>query len=176
MNQLPTFIAIDFETANRDPRSACEIAVVRVVNGEIMETHCDKVKPPEVVRPFGDNGSVYLSEFTMIHGLDERMTEDAPEFKDLWPKYAPLFADAAFVVAHNVPFDRKVLAALLNHYVLPLPPNPWRCTLEEARRRFRGSRSLDVVCQHLGIEGLDHHQAESDAVAAAKIAIKFWGA
>lgn len=56
------FVAIDFETANRDKASACSVGFVRVTNGRIADTASWLIKPPQ--------GTYFLPEFIEIHGSD----------------------------------------------------------------------------------------------------------
>jgi len=42
----PTFSAIDFETADYGRDSACSVAIVRVVDGEIVERWYRFIQPP----------------------------------------------------------------------------------------------------------------------------------
>jgi DNA polymerase-3 subunit epsilon len=78
---------------------------------------------------------------------------------------------AAFLAAHNAPFDRRVLAACCAAAGLPAPGMPFRCTVQIARRRW-GLKPNDLpsVCRRLGI-GLIHHDPASDAEACARIVI-----
>lgn len=177
MQTIPTFLAIDFETANRDPRSACELAVAKVVGGVIQTVSVARMRPPEVARSFGEGGSVFLSEFTKIHGIKEDDVTNGPPFAEVWETmFLPLFVDVEFVVAHNAKFDRGVLNASLEHFTLSPMAKPWRCTLDAARQRwgYKVWNRLPDVCARLGIEFGKHHEAAHDAIKAAEIALRLF--
>ncbi len=155
-----SFLAIDFETANYAADSACAIGLVRVRGEEIVAEQHFLIKPP----------SRYFM-FTHIHGLTYEHVAAAPSFGALWPQLLPFFDDIEFVVAHNVGFDRNVLQACCNRYQIELPDYRYKCTVQLARRNLGiFPTNLPAVCNRLGIE-LKHHDAMSDALACAKIAI-----
>jgi DNA polymerase-3 subunit epsilon len=158
------FVAIDFETATYAANSACSIGIVRVAGGEIVETAIHLIKPPS--RQFS---------FTYIHGLTWRDVEAAEDFGLTWPKIAPMLEGADFLAAHNASFDRGVLQACCASYGIAVPPHPFRCTVEIARRAWniRPTRLSDV-CRELVIP-LNHHEALSDALACAKIVLAAHG-
>jgi DNA polymerase III subunit epsilon len=155
------FVAIDFETANYSPTSACAIGLVRVEDGMILQQQHYLIRPPsqEFV-------------FTHIHGITWQDVAKEPTFAQLWPKIRDVLHDVDFFAAHNSSFDRKVLQACCDYYQIPYLPQIFTCTVQLARRTW-GIRptNLPNVCMHLDIE-LEHHQALSDAHACAQIVIK----
>ncbi len=154
----PTFVAIDFETANRSPNSACAVGLVRVENRRIVASRAHLIRPP--FRTF---------EFTPIHGITWDQVADAMTFGQLWPSIQAFIAGARFLAAHNAPFDRNVLRACCAWYDLHPPAVPFACSCRLARRTWSLPRyDLATVASHLGI-GLRHHDALSDAEACARI-------
>lgn len=154
------FVAIDFETANYAQDSACAVGLVKVVDGEIVDSVAHLIRPP--TREF---------VFTYIHGLTWKHVAGAPDFGALWPRLAPWLQGADFLAAHNAPFDRGVLGACCATYGIEAPPPTFRCTVTMARRAWNlRPAKLPDCCRHLGIT-LDHHDALSDAMACAKIVI-----
>jgi DNA polymerase-3 subunit epsilon len=99
------------------------------------------------------------------------MVRDAPSFATAWGLVAPLLDGASALVAHNAPFDRRVLSACCAAGGLLVPDLPFLCTVQLARRRW-GLKPNDLVsvCRRLGI-GLMHHDPGSDAEACARIVI-----
>ncbi len=155
-----SFLAIDFETANYSSDSACAIGLVRVRDNNIED------KAHFLIRPPSD-----LFTFTHIHGITWQAVAREPSFGDLWPRVGKYFEDVDFVVAHNIGFDRNVLTSCCQKYGLALPQLQYQCTVQLARRRLGiYPTNLPAVCRRLNIE-LDHHNALSDALACAKIAI-----
>jgi DNA polymerase-3 subunit epsilon len=155
------FLAIDFETANRYPNSACALGVVLVKNGVIAKKKTFLIKPPYT-----------YFEFTHIHGITWRDVEREKTFKELWPKIAPFFKNIDCIVAHNASFDRNVLNACCSTYGLEQPDIEYRCTVRLSRSVLKiRPANLFNVCRELCIP-LNHHDAGSDAEACARIMIE----
>lgn len=159
-NDAP-YVALDFETADYGADSACALGLARVSGGRVEDVWYSLIRPPRK-----------RVCFTRIHGLTWDLVKDSPSFVELWPKISDFIADASFLVAHNAPFDRRVLNACCAASGIPAPDLPFVCTLRAARRALSlPSYKLDAVCAHLGIE-LAHHHAGSDALAAARILLR----
>lgn len=157
---MPSFTAIDFETADHQRDSACAIAMVRVERGRVVDRQDALIRPPR---------REVLS--TWIHGLTWDDLRAADPFPVVWGRLQPLLNGSAFVVAHNAAFDRGVLAACCRAAGIRPPALPWLCTVQIAKRTWgRTKNSLPDVCRGLGIP-LDHHDAASDALACARIAL-----
>lgn len=163
---MDNFVAVDVETANRQPSSICAIGAVKVVDGTITQRFYELVKPePEY-------HSRYLTE--QVHGIDASMTQNAPTFDAVWRHlqniigYYPL-------VAHNKVFDERCIKAAFRTYGMDYPDYTFLCTLQKARRHIPRtlcqSFSLPCLCNFLGIPFNDHHNALADAEACAKIAM-----
>jgi len=161
---LPTaeqsFVAIDFETADNGPDSACEVGIVRVEGLQIVQSQAFLIRPPRS-----------RVMFTHVHGITWDMVKNSPGFADVWRSLVPMLEGASMLVAHNASFDKRVLAACCATNRLPMPELPFLCTVHVSRRRW-GLKPNDLksVCQRLGI-GLMHHNAGSDAEACARIMI-----
>lgn len=157
---MSAFVAIDFETANPAPDSACAIGVVRAEGGRVVAREVRLIRPP----------SSWFA-FTSIHGITWDDVRDAPDFAEAWASLRPLFRGARFLAAHWAPFDRSVLHACCRTYGLRPPCLPFVCTVQLARAQW-GIRptKLPDVCRRLGLE-LNHHEALSDAHACAGIVL-----
>lgn len=154
----PPFVAIDFETADHGPDSACAVALVRVEGGRIVRKERRLLRPPR--KRFA---------FTYIHGIAWEHVADAPSFGDAWLELREVLEGAEFLAAHNAPFDRNVLGACCYAAGWRSPDLPWVCTVRLARRTWTlGSAALPSVCRHLGLS-LNHHEPLSDAEACANI-------
>lgn len=155
------FLAIDFETANNSPESACAIGLVLVEYGRIIEKKSFLIRPESSYFPF-----------THIHGIYWEDVKEAPTFGELWPCISEYFEDIDFIAAHNAPFDRRVLVSCCDAYNIAAPEAEFRCTVRLSRSvlNFRPA-NLPSVCERLSIP-LTHHDALSDTLACAKIMIK----
>jgi DNA polymerase III subunit epsilon len=158
------FVAIDFETADHGPDSACAVGLVRVEDLKVVHRESLRLRPPR-------NRVL----FTYVHGITWEMVKDAPRFADAWPCLAPILEGASVLAAHNAPFDRRVLAACCQAAGLDVPPLPFLCTIQLARRTWRlKPNDLPSVCRRLGIR-LVHHDPLSDAEACAQIVLAATG-
>jgi DNA polymerase-3 subunit epsilon len=155
------FVAIDFETADYEPDSACAVALVRVEGSRIVKRTHHLIRPPR--REF---------IFTYLHGITWEMVADQPTFGELWPELAAMLAQVRFLSAHNAPFDRSVLRACCTAFGIKPPRLPFLCTVELARKTWNlYPTKLPHVCAHLNIP-LEHHNAASDAEACARIVLE----
>ncbi len=153
-------LAIDFETADHGPDSACAVGLVKITNGRIISTRHHLIRPPR--RTF---------TFSHIHGISWEDVRSQPDFGTLWPEIEEQCEDAEYFLAHNASFDRNVLRACCERYGLPVPTIPFICTVQVARKGWSiYPTKLSSVCDFLEID-LKHHNAESDALACAQIAI-----
>jgi len=157
-----TWVAIDFETATREANSACALGLAIVRGGRVERTESWLIQPP-----FNE----YEYRNTLIHGISAEDTALAPDFAEVWWEIAPLLAEGP-LLAHNAPFDIRVLRALIASHELVAPSYEYVCTVALARRTFPDLRrhTLDVMCEHCGI-ALTHHDAASDAAACASLAL-----
>ncbi|MFN7927005.1 MAG: 3'-5' exonuclease [Blastocatellia bacterium] len=155
-----SFVAIDFETADFYPDSACSVALVRVENNQIVAKTHALIRPPRS-----------RFHFTYIHGIKWEHVKNEPTFGELWPTLTEYWQGVDHFVAHNATFDKGVLQACCTAAGLIMPPLPFRCTVKLARQVWRlPSHKLNLVCEHLQIP-LQHHNALSDAEACAKIVL-----
>lgn len=155
-----SFVAVDFETADRGPDSACAVGLVRVVGAEIVERTHFLIRPPR---------QAFL--FSYVHGITWAHVANEPTFADLWPRINAQLRGVDFVAAHNASFDKTVLRACCEQARLPVPQVRFECSMRLARAAWnvRPTRLPDV-CRRLGIS-LRHHDALSDAEACARIVI-----
>lgn len=149
------FTAIDFETANGNPNSICQVGLVRVENSIITKEIELLVRPPR---------NYYWRSFVDIHGIRPEQTVFSPDFTGIWAQIAP-FISGQQVVAHNSSFDFNCLRETLRYYHLPPARFKGNCTLAIY------SKGLAKLCAEHCIE-LDHHQALSDARACARLFLK----
>jgi DNA polymerase III epsilon subunit-like protein len=97
------YAALDLETTGLSPRSAriCEVAVVRFrADGTIVDEYATLINP---------QGPVRESEH---HGITDEDIAGAPTFDEAWPDISRMLTGSV-VVAHNLPFDDRFLAAEL---------------------------------------------------------------
>jgi DNA polymerase-3 subunit epsilon len=154
-------VAIDFETADYGADSACALGMVAIEDGRITGRGARLIRPPR---------SRFV--FSYIHGISWSDVRAEPVFGEVWECFRNLWDGADYFLAHNASFDRNVLAACCAMADRALPPQPFICTVRVARShwKFRPA-NLTSVCGQLGIP-LKHHDAGSDALACASIALQ----
>jgi DNA polymerase-3 subunit epsilon len=160
MDFAADFTAIDFETANRRPDSACQLAAVTVRNGEIVDQTMWMIRP----EPF------YFSRANIeIHGITPQTVQAESVFGDLWPEIADKLGDDC-VVAHNASFDIGVLLGCLRAHQQLIPDLQFTCTRAIARRTWPHHRryGLKPLSNWLGVR-FRHHDALEDSIACTKI-------
>lgn len=163
MASADTFVAIDFETANPARNSACQVGLVRVESGKIVDEHRLLIRPPT---------SWFM--FTNVHGIAWDDVANEPTFKEHWATIRPMLRGADYLVAHNAPFDRSVLKACCGEYGLTVPATDFLCTLKLARQLWTDldDHKLPTVCKKLKVKLSAHHDALADARACAGLVLK----
>ena len=156
MSNMKTFTAIDFETAQGQRNSICQVGLVRVENGIVTNEINLLVQPPN---------NFYWNQFTAIHGISAKDTLRSPRFNTIWHQIEPFITNQN-VVAHNgFSFDFLALTKTLAHYGLSDPNYNKFCTLKMYKK------NLASLCGEHNIP-LNHHDALSDARACAELYLR----
>ncbi len=161
---MSRFIVFDVETPNYFNDRMSSIGVAVAEGGKITETFSSLIDP-----------ETHFDRFNIaLTGISPELVYGAPTFGELWEKLAPVM-ESGVLVAHNAPFDMGVLAKCLSAYCCSAPRFfDYACTVRMGRVVYPRlpDHKLDTLCRHLDIP-LDHHRAESDALAAARLLIDY---
>lgn len=155
-------VAIDFETANHQASSACQLAAVVVRDSKIVAEHCWLIRPPRM----------YFSPRNIdIHGISPDDVRDAPSMEQVWNELSSI-VDEQVLVAHNARFDIGVLVASLAAYDVACPDLQFTCTRALARAAWpgRSAYGLKPLGSWLGVD-FRHHDALEDSRCCARIAL-----
>ncbi|WP_042347297.1 exonuclease domain-containing protein [Bacillus massiliigorillae] len=159
------FIAIDFETANKNYNSACSLGMVFVENNEIIDEKYFLIHPP----------SLYFHPKNIeVHGIKPEDVKQERKFDEVWKEIGQYFEDN-IIIAHNAYFDMSVLKACLETYNIDCPNFTYICSIPISNRATKGlkvGQSLKARCEHFQISLLNHHNALDDARACADLVIK----
>lgn len=157
------FVAFDFETANRFSSSVCALGLAFVNEGVITDKKYWLIKPIPS-RFEGINMS--------IHGIRPEDVVTAPTFGELWSEIEPHF-EGQHLVAHNAAFDIGCLKASLNTHRLQFPNAYYYCSMYSSRKILSDlpRHRLNLLAEYYGLD-INHHHAESDAIACAEIMIR----
>ena len=153
---------IDFETANDDPSSACQVGYVIIKKNKIYKIGSFYIKPK--TNDF---------KYTYTHGITASMVKNELDFHKVWSKIQKEFKEIDYFAAHNAPFDKRVLDNCLNKSKFKKNLIKFICTLQISRIYWK--KGIDVnnhqllkIAKKIKFN-LNHHEAESDAIACAKI-------
>lgn len=160
---METIAVLDFETANHQANSACQLGIAIVEPWRIVRQKKWMIRP----------GRLYFSpRCVAVHGIRPSDVLDAPTWETIWPEVFE-WLDGSVLVAHNAGFDANVLMSTCMHYDLAISPMDVQCTRLLAKRGWPKlrSHSLASMAEHLAIE-FKHHDALEDAKASAQILIQ----
>lgn len=150
------FIAIDVETALDKRWSICQIGLAIVENGELMQTISILIQPPN---------NEYSPWNTKVHGITSEITKDKPLFSAIWDQLYQIIENKK-LIAHNTSFDIDCLKQTLTYYRLAIPHFESDCTYTLTGQK------LEDACKTYNIALHNHHSAECDAEACAKLYLK----
>ena len=158
------YIVFDLETTGLSPEceEIIEIGGVKLMNGEIVNTFSQFVKPSKPIS----------AEITHLTGIDNKMVEDADTIEKVLPQFFEFCGSKNhtpnILVAHNAKFDTGFVKAAAEKLELGFNFEV-RDTLEMSRALFPQEKShkLDFMCARLGVSLENHHRALDDATATA---------
>ena len=156
------FIAIDTETngLGGDDCELTEVGAVLVGGGELHDRWSSLCRTSAPLR----RGVQRLT------GITQAMVDGAPSLEGVLPTVGELL-QGRVMVAHNAPFDRRVLRQAFHRIGLEWPDPPVLCTAAMARSMLplQRRRGLTVLADALGIEVETAHRALADAETCARV-------
>jgi len=156
------FTAIDFETANSHPSSACAVGLVRVRDGSVVERAEWLIRPPA-------GRDAFLPFNIKIHGITPDMVEQSREWGEQLAELRD-FIGLDIAVAHNASFDMGVIRAACLETVSPTPKLKYLCSVQVSRKTYEiPSHRLPLAAAAAGFAEFAHHDALADAEACAAI-------
>ena len=160
--KVSTFVAVDFETANESYVSACQVALMLMREGEVVDRYSTYLKPPR--------GYDYFKN-TKLHGIGVKEVLCAPTWLDVSTVISRFIGDVP-VWAHNSSFDSGVWRKLDEYYGICTRPRRFYCSLWTSKKIIPGLASYELPSVLRECDPsfhLDHHRADSDAEACARI-------
>lgn len=156
------YVALDFETANSSPSSACSVGISVFDDEVLLHSKVYLIRPPKEYCTFHWYN-------IKVHGITRVMVNDAPQFNEVWPLLQQ-DVEGSVLACHNAMFDTAVLCKTLTYFDLPLPRCRYVCTVKVAQKIWPAleNHKLDTVSSALHI-ALNHHEAGSDALACGMI-------
>ncbi len=156
------FIAIDFETANPNLASICQVGIAHYKDRKIFGEFSSYINPKDYFDPHN----------VSIHGINKETVANSPTFQEISNQLFS-FLNNRIVVSHTH-FDRVALNRVCNKFNINLPQCTWLDSARVARRAWskfsKKGYGLYNVCKELGYN-FNHHDALEDAKAAGHIIV-----
>ncbi|HET8978828.1 MAG TPA: exonuclease domain-containing protein [Solirubrobacteraceae bacterium] len=156
------FLVVDTETngLGGDRCEMTEVGAVLVGGGELHDRWSSLCRTSAPLR----RGVQRLT------GITQAMVDAAPSLEEVLPELATRL-EGRILVAHNAPFDRRVLRQAFDRIGLSWPDPPVICTAALARALLplQRRRGLAVLADALGIEVAGAHRALVDAETCARV-------
>jgi DNA polymerase-3 subunit epsilon len=156
------FMVVDTETNGLagDDCELTEVGAVLVGGGELHDRWSSLCRTSAPLR----------RGIQRLTGITQAMVDDAPSLEDVLPQLSELLKGRV-LVAHNAPFDRRVLRQAFGRIGLEWPDPPVMCTAAMARSMLplQRRRGLGVLADALGIEVHTVHRALADAETCARV-------
>lgn len=157
------FVAIDFETANPDLASICQVGAVTFRNGGVSDAWHTLINPEDYFSPIN----------VCIHGIEESMVQDAPTFLEIFEHFKHILTGK--IIVHHTHFDRVALNRVIEKYRLPEIDFKSLDSARVVRRSWPEfswkGYGLENVASSLNIQ-FNPHVAVEDARAAGEILVK----
>jgi DNA polymerase III epsilon subunit family exonuclease len=115
-----------------------------------------------------DPGVEISAEITKITGITNDQLKGKPTFKEFLPELKAFFADTQVLIAHNAPFDRKMLELELERVECTDFPWPEQvvCTVQEYQPQFgKRPKLLELYERVMGVPLAQTHRALDDVKA-----------
>lgn len=163
------YVIFDTETTGLLPErgdEVCQIAACRVVNSKMVKT--------EVFDTLVNPGRPIPLSATNIHGINDAMVTDAPDFITAGKAFHA-FSEGAVLIAHNAPFDMAFfyrrqgdMGARFDHPVLDT------VLLSAVIYGQTEQHSLDAIAERLQVTIPEEarHTALGDALATTEVFLK----
>ena len=160
---MATFNAIDVETANADRASICQIGIVHVQDGVVVNRWQTLVNPEDWFDPWN----------VSIHGIDEKDVRRSPTLPEVREELRRRLHGS--VLVSHTSFDRVAFERAMTRYDLEQLQVTWLDSAKIVRRAWpdrygRSGYGLKNVATDLDIS-FAHHDALEDARAAAEIVL-----
>ena len=148
------YFVLDVETANPSYASICQIGIIEVRGGRVVDERSIFVDPSEIFDPFN----------VSLHGISEDRVKGAPTFADVYADLSSRLSEQ--IAVHHGPFDRVAFSRASEKYGLPPITTNWLDNQSIVRSAWpvfaRRGYSLKNLCHHFGL-AFSHHDALEDA-------------
>lgn len=160
---MESIAVLDFETANHQPNSACQLGIAIVEPWKIVREKRWMVRPQRMY---------FSPRCVAVHGITAKDVLNAPTWDEIWPEVCE-WIDGSVMVAHNAGFDANVLMSTCLAHDIAISPIDVLCTRLVSKRSWPSlrSHSLASMAEYLSIV-FTHHDALEDAKVSARLLIE----
>lgn len=160
---MQSIAVLDFETANHQPNSACQLGIAIVEPWKIIREKRWMIRPQRLY---------FSPRCVAVHGITAKDVLNAPTWDEIWPEVSQ-WIDGSVIVAHNAGFDANVLMSTCLAHEITIPPIDVLCTRLISKRSWPAlrSHSLASMAEYLSIV-FAHHDALEDAKVSARLLIE----
>ncbi|MFM8397182.1 MAG: exonuclease domain-containing protein, partial [Pirellula sp.] len=96
---MQSIAVLDFETANHQPNSACQLGIAIVEPWKIIREKRWMIRPQRLY---------FSPRCVAVHGITAKDVLNAPTWDEIWPEVCQ-WIEGSVMVAHNAGFDANVL-------------------------------------------------------------------
>jgi len=158
---LKDYVVLDVETTGLSQKTEdiIEIALVKVIDGEMTNQFTSLVKPGKTLSP----------RIVSLTGLTDSMLEDAPAFSDI-AEDVERFIGKSIVLAHNAVFDLGFLSEALTKCGIK-HSFQYLDTVKIAKMAYRNLKNykLETLISELGLAEKQSHRAMDDVRCTLKL-------
>jgi superfamily I DNA/RNA helicase len=157
------FVVVDLETTDKDTATCdiVELGAVRVRDGRVVDRYQQLVRPRVAV----------TEGARRTHGITDEELRDQPGLEAVWPAFKKFCGDDILVAHNGNGFDFPILRRLGSE-LLEGGEFVTFDSLPLARALHPGSRKLEDLAHHFGIELPRAHRASEDAGALALVFLR----
>jgi DNA polymerase III subunit epsilon len=160
---MQSIAVLDFETANHQSNSACQLGIAIVEPWRIVREKRWMIRPRRLY---------FSPRCVAVHGITAKDVLNAPTWDEIWSEVCQ-WIDGSVLVAHNAGFDANVLMSTCIAHDLAIAPLDLQCTRLISKRSWPAlrSHSLASMAEYLSIV-FAHHDALEDAKVSARLLIE----
>ena len=154
-----TFVIFDTETTGFSPINdrILEIGAVKVRNGKKLGEKTWLINPQRYIPWYVQN----------VHHITPEMVKERPTFAQVYPEFLE-FIDGSVLIAHNAPFDIRMMSAEAKRADMPAPKNAVLDSLKIFRTWYPDLKSHqlgDIVnLLDISTDGMQAHRATDDSL------------
>lgn len=158
-------VAFDIEMPSQKSMRLSAIGITVIDHGEITDKYFYLINPETEFDPY----------VVKLIGITKDMVKNEPTFPVIWEKIKDVMS-SGLLVAHGATGDLMALCSCLKDYNIKWKDKiEYTCTCDMGIKCYKdlGAYSLDALCNHIGFNSLNHHNALSDSEGCAQLFLDY---